>query len=297
MISNLFKYSLKNTLRNKFLTISSILVLTLLMFFINILWLLEDVSGKIINSINSKMNISLYLKDEYTNKSLEVKDLISDIENLKVGIKVKYKTKEDLIEEWRKREPKLIQILEKNNPLPNTITISDVDISDYDKLNLVIENKMFILSDDKTDENYFANYKAQYKKIKQVTFILDLLKMWLYVVIIVFFVAIAVISYSVISNFVYYYRDEIYITKLVWGSNIFIYGPFVIQWIFYATISFLLNLIIFLILLKNLEIAFSNYYIPSISNTILLLEFVVFILIWAISWYFSSKKYIKKGIT
>ncbi len=297
MISKLLKYSVKNTLRNKFLTISSILVLTLLMFFINILVLLEDVSGNIINSVNSKMNISLYLKEEYTDKSLEIKKLIENIKSLEAWIEVQYKTKEVLLEEFREKEPKLVQILERDNPIPNTIIISNVKISDYKKLNEVIENKMFVLSNEEKNQDYFANYTSQYKRINQVTFVLDLLKKWLYVIIAIFFVSIAIIIYSVISNFIYYYRDEIYITKLVWWSNVFIYWPFVIQWILYAIVSFLLTMAIFLIVIKNLESFLVWYYTPSISNIILLAEFIIFILIWSFSWYFSSKKYLKNSIT
>jgi cell division protein FtsX len=63
MFFRISKYAVKNTLRNKFLSLSSVLVLTLLMFFINILVLLHDVSHTIIEGINSKMSISLYLKD------------------------------------------------------------------------------------------------------------------------------------------------------------------------------------------------------------------------------------------
>ena len=59
MLFNITKYSVKNILRNKFLTISTILVLTLLMFFINVLQILDSVSVKIISGINSKMSISL----------------------------------------------------------------------------------------------------------------------------------------------------------------------------------------------------------------------------------------------
>jgi len=79
MLTRIAKYSIKNILRNKFLSFSSILVLTLLMFFINILVVLHDVSFKLIDSINSKMTISLYLDDKYDKNSIEVIDLIEDI--------------------------------------------------------------------------------------------------------------------------------------------------------------------------------------------------------------------------
>ncbi len=296
MLIRLWKYSIKNTLRNKFLSISSILVLTLLMFFINILWVLRDVSTKIMETINSKMTISLYLKDEYTDKSIWVTELKKDINSIDKNIKFEYKTKEKLLKDWEKREPDLIKVLERNNPLPNTIVISNVSIPDYEKLNNAIENKLFILLDEKQDKNYFANYTIQYERIKKVISVLGLLEKWLYIVIFIFFVAIAVISYSIISNFVFYYKDEIYITKLVWWANIFIYWPFVLQGILYSIISFVISLALFSVLLKNMEIIFWKYYNFSIPYFIFILELAIFILIWAISGYFSSRKFLRKTI-
>ena len=70
------KYSIKNILRNKFLSFSSVLVLTLLMFFINVLVVLHSVSFKLIDSVNSKLTISLYLKEENDKNTKEVVSLI-----------------------------------------------------------------------------------------------------------------------------------------------------------------------------------------------------------------------------
>ncbi len=295
MINRLVKYAVKNTLRNKFLSISSILVLTLLMFFINVLQILENISWEIIKNINSKMTISLYLDDKYTEKNLEVSDLIDDIHKINDKINVEYKTKESLLRQWRQREPRLVSILEKDNPLPNTIVISNVDIPYYKELNNKIENKLFIL-EKRNDKEYFANYTTQYERINKIISVLTLLKNWLYFIIAIFFVAIAVINYSVISNFVYYYKDEIYITKLVWWSNIFIFGPFVLQGILYSIFSFILNILIFLFLLKNLNVLFIEYYEFKISISIVLIELILFIFIWAISGYFSSRKFLRKTI-
>jgi hypothetical protein len=41
--------------------------------------ILHDVSFKLIDSVNSKMTISLYLNEEYDKNSLEVNDLMNSI--------------------------------------------------------------------------------------------------------------------------------------------------------------------------------------------------------------------------
>lgn len=96
------------------------------MFFINILVLLEDVSYKLIDSINSKLTISLYVNENYTKTSLEITDFIDDIKNQNQDVEVVYKTKEDILNDIRLKEPDLVKILERSNPLPDTIVLSNI---------------------------------------------------------------------------------------------------------------------------------------------------------------------------
>ena len=124
MFFNITKYSIKNILRNKFLTISTILVLTLLMFFINVLQILEWVSVKIISEINAKLNFSLYLKDWITKDSVEVSTLEKNIKEIDKDIVFDYKTKDKILLEMTQKDPELTKILESwDNPFPETIIL------------------------------------------------------------------------------------------------------------------------------------------------------------------------------
>lgn len=294
MLFNITKYSVKNILRNKFLTISTILVLTLLMFFINVLQILDSVSVKIISGINSKMSISLYLKERVSRDSLEVLTLKDNIGNINKNIVFNYKTKDQILLEMKQKEPELVKILENDNPLPETIVLSNIEIEDYEKVNKVIENQFSILLNNDIDKDYFANYKTQFKRISQVISILNILKVWVEVIILIFFVSIAVITYSVIWNFIYYYKNEIYITRLVWWAKSFIYWPFILQGIIYSIISFFISLFIFVLLLKNLNSTFWEYFEFVVSTEVTLLQLFIFIFIGWISWYLSSRKYLKQ---
>lgn len=292
MFIRILKYSIKNILRNKFLSLSSVLVLTLLMFFINILFVLHDVGFKLIDSINSKLTISLYLNDNYDRNSIEIINLLDDIKKIP-WVDAKYKTKEEILDEIRLNEPDLANILERTNPLPNTIVLSEIKLEKYKQLNNIIESKMFVLSKNEWDVSHFSDYTAQYKKIVQIINVLNILQIGLYIVILIFLLSISVIIYSIIWNFIYYYKDEIYITRLVWWSRVFIYWPFIFQWIIYSIISFLLSLIIFVFIVQNINSVFSDLYFLHIWYLLLLWELLMFIVIWWLSWFFSSRKYLK----
>ena len=294
MLFRISKYAVKNTLRNKFLSLSSVLVLTLLMFFINILVLLHDVSHTIIDGINSKMSISLYLKDWYNLNSADVTWLMDSIQSVSPVVELEYKSKDEILNDIKAKEPDLVKMLERNNPLPNTIVISNIPLEVYEKINPFIENKWYILAQNDLDTEEFSNYSVQYKKIQSVINLINLLQVGLYVIIGIFLLSIFVITYSVIWNFIYYFRDEIYITRLVgWGRQ-FIYWPFVIQWMIYSAIAFVFSLIIFITLLQNFNVAFDTEYVLWASRLIFLQEFIIFMLVWGMSGWLSSWKYLKK---
>ena len=300
MFTRLLKYSIKNILRNKFLSLSSILILTLLMFFVNLLLVVHHTSFELINYVNNKMSISLYLDDKYDKNSKDVIDLIEKLKQESPISNIKYKSQDEILDEIKKQDLELVRILEKQNPLPNTISINKIPLLDYEKINQIIETKLYLFSWNKPGlkEDVFSSYKSQYFRITSVIKTLKSLWTGLYIIIWAFIFAIWIITYSIIWNFIYYYREEIYITKLVWWSKSFIYWPFSFQWAIYSIIAFFISLAIFYIFVKfgiaslfgdsySLDFVFKNW------NIIFPLELLLFIIIGAFSWYFSSKKYLK----
>lgn len=303
MFPRLFKYASKNILRNTFLSASSVLILTLLMFFINILLVLHDVSFRIIDNINEKLTISLYLSEEYDKNSVEVIDLQNDVKKAIPEIAIKYKTKQEVLEELRERDPELVNILERQNPLPETITLEHIPLKKYEELNLIIENKLFLLTENISEEKaknqeYFSTYTRQFERIDKVISILDILQIGLYVIIVTFIISIAIIVYSIIGNFIYYYKDEIYITRLVWWSKLFIYGPFSLQGMMYVGLSFIIATVLFLFLLSNLRYVFGLSEFSQIYTwdlvSVLFIEALVFLTVGGVSWFLSSRRYLKK---
>lgn len=295
MLGRLLKYGVKNILRNKFLSFSSVIVLALLMFFVNILMILHNLSNNLIEVVNSKLTISLYLKDEYPESHPDVKKLMESISQKTPNIKIELKTKDQVLEEMRKRDEELVKIIKSQNPLPTTINLSNIQIDQYEKLNESIESKIYLLSEFRTNSTY--DYRTQYERIVHIITILKTLKIALYIIIWVFLLSIFVITYSIIGNFIYHYRDEIYITRLVWGGNAFIYMPFVFQWMIYAGLGFVASTNTFLFLINNLGVIFDqkmikDYILNHDLTLILLLQFCLFLMIGALSSYLSSRKYI-----
>lgn len=269
------------------------------MFFVNILAVLYWVSSNLITNINSKLSISLYLKDSYNLESEDVNLLVKRVEKISDKIVIKKKSKEEAFREFQDRSDYNLEILD-STPFPNTINISHVAIDEYAELDKIITAKSFVL--DTTDNAWdksVSDYKVQYNNIVKLIWVLDNIKIGLYLIISTFLVSIFIIIYSIINNFIYHYKDEIYITKLVWGSNSFIYWPFSIQGAIYSVISFLISFTAFYVILNNIDIVFSTLQI-SISKIfdwfilpMFIVQLLIFVIIWGVSWYLSSKKYLK----
>lgn len=260
-----------------------------------------DVSFRIIDGVNEKLTISLYLDEAYDKNSWEVIGLQNDIQAGVSEITITYKTKDEVLEDLRDRDPELVNILERQNPLPETITLENIPLQEYGILNSIIEGKASILSEwwvSWDDETYFSTYRKQFERIERVISTLHILQIGLYIVIITFLVSIAVIVYSIIGNFIYYYKDEIYITRLVGGSKIFIYGPFSLQGMMYVWAAFIISTVIFIVFLSNLKYLLQIWDISEVYSgnlgLVLLVEAGVFLFVGGLSGFLSSRRYLKK---
>ena len=310
MFTRIFTYSIKNIFRNKFLSFSSVLVIMLLMFFINILLVIQNISFKIIDTVNDKGTIALYLKDKYDKNSVEVVTLMNGIKKIADDINVNYTWKEDALELMRTREPDLVKIIERQNPLPNSIRIWNVWMEKYGDVNYLIQSKLYMFdgslkwenSDDSvsiTKADKYSSYNSQYEKIIWVVEDLVALRISLYIIIWMFLFSIAIIIYSIIGNFIYHYRNEIYITRLVWGSKIFIYWPFWLQWVFYAFTWAILGILLFYTSLRTVNFMLEKNYNLGYAfweyQLVFILEIVVLMVIWWVSGLVSSKKYLNNN--
>lgn len=300
MLFRIFKYSIKNIFRNKFLSISSVLVLTLLMLCVNLLFVFQWVLFSSIEKVNSKLTISLFLKDKYSFVSDDITSLTNSIKSIDDEISVDFKSKEEALEELKEKNVDLRNIFRDVNPLPNSINISNISLWDYETLNETITNRQYILHSDIWSW-IWSSYSSQYDRINSLVNIIDSIRYFIFILLLLFLFSIGIIIYSIINNFIYHYREEINITKLVWWWDIFIFWPFVMQWIFYSLAWFIISFFLFELVLSysswiSQTLWFNITEVFSWKNLILfVVEMIIFSLIWAISAYISSNKFTKNA--
>jgi cell division protein FtsX len=248
---NILRYAFKNIFRNLFLSGSSVLIIALLVFFVNILFFVLFASDRFIESINNRISLTINFRDGYDEATPRAQILSRGMSASFTGIVVEYLSRENAFAILKSRNPDLAALVESGdqNPLPNSIRISNIDLDEYSRLDEYISRFQDILQYDAGDMNKkLLDYKTQYERISFVVKLLRSLQTGVYILLGLFGFTVFAIIYMIIRNFVFFQKDEIRIIELVGGKPIFIYGPFALQALFYALIAvfFVFLFIVFL---------------------------------------------------
>lgn len=302
----ILKYAFKNIIRNPFISLSSLIVIGLLIFFINILTLVLFSTGKFIDGVNDRISITIPFQSGYTDESLQTQKLLYTLSSSFSGIESRYISQEEAFVLFQSRNPDLAKLIEwtDENPLPNSIRLSGIPLDSYEAIEQVIAEYKDILEYNETEFNRkLIDFQSQYNRIESLVKILRFLEYGVYALLALFFFTVFVVVYTVISNTIFFLRDEMSIIELVGGRSYFIYWPLVIQWIFYTSIASLLAAGVlyglpYILPLDSLPAPVSSilseFYIFFGDN--LVYSFFVAVVLGMMSSFVASWKYIHKTI-
>ena len=222
----ILKYAFQNIIRNPFLSISSIFVITLLIFFVNILFVVLFASERFIASVNDRISFTINFQSGYTTEDIDVKLFVDDLRSSFSGLLVETITKEQAFQLLKSRNPDLASLVENTgeNPLPDSLRIDGIPLDLYESVDAKIESKKNMLNYDKDIMNRkLLDYKSQFDRAQVIVKLLRTIEYGVYALLSLFVFTVAVIVYMVIGNSVFFHRQEIEIIELVGGKKIFIY--------------------------------------------------------------------------
>lgn len=165
----IFKYALKNVARNSFLSFSTVLVLSLMTFFIYVLFFIEYVASSLIGNISDRLSLSLNLRPGFSDTSRDIVELTNGLRAVDGAVEVHYVSNAEAFEILKKRDPELARVIEsdKDNPLPSSLSVKNVPISKYAELDAVVSKyRDAVQYDAGTGKKTIVDYRAQYDKIK-----------------------------------------------------------------------------------------------------------------------------------
>jgi cell division transport system permease protein len=240
-ISRIIKSGWASFWRNKWLSSAAVLVMSLTIFGITSLILVNVLINSLTATLEDKIDISVYFKiDAKEDRILEIKEELAQMSEVE---SVVYVSREDALRNFEEKhgdDEVLMQSLQEleTNPLEASLNIKAEDPSQYESIASYLSQNKYQDSIDKV--NYLEN-KAVIERLTSIT--QNIRKGGAVVLLVLAFLAI-VVTFNTIRLTIYTSKEEIKVMKLVGASNWFIRGPFIIEGALYGIVAAVIVLLV-----------------------------------------------------
>ena len=258
------KFSLQDISRNIWLSMVTVIILTLALFSVNMLLVVKIIGSAAVGAVKEKVDISLYVNPDADEK--EVLALKAQIANLSDVKEVSYISKEDALEIFKGKNsdnPEVLQALRElgKNPLTPTLVITPKNVETSDGL----IHELNKIQSDIIDSRNFTDHKVLLSKIDSVTD--KVTKAGLFLSLVFLLITILVIFNSV-RVAIYTHNMEINIMRLVGAPNSFIFWPFLFSGIIYALLGIMVIVFIFYPFLGLLQPYLETFFVGYNINIV-----------------------------
>ncbi len=240
-LSRLIKYGTQIFWRQRLLSIATMVVILLALLVFEGLIISGVVASTAINSIQDKIDISIYFKSNASeDEMLRVK---GSLERMIEVSAVEYVSRDKALEMFRQRHrgdetiSRAVEAL-KENPLSASLNIKAKDPSKYSVIANYLNNNVPAPLVENITYNQNQVVIDRLASIIQVSRQAGLLAA-LFLTIVAILVAFNTILLGIYSN-----RDEISIMRLVGASNIYVRGPFVVMGVIYGVITAVISIVL-----------------------------------------------------
>jgi cell division transport system permease protein len=240
------RYGLIGFLRNGFVSLSAILIMSITLFVIAGLLIFGAAMRSVLSEITSKVDVTVYFTTNATDA--QVQGLQQSLTTLPEVSSIVYVSRDQALQEFQSRHQNdqlTMQALEElgDNPLGASLEIKAKDPTQYESIAKYLATQQQNNPDvgsaiDKI--NFFQNKTA----IDKLTAIIDSSRRIGIALAIFFGAATILIAFNTIRLAIYTARDEIGVMNLVGASHWYVRGPFMIAGVLYGVASALIVLII-----------------------------------------------------
>lgn len=245
-IKRTFKAGFVSFWRNGFVSLASVLVMTVTLGSIAAVMLVGAMLTSTLTSIEDKVDINVYF-----NKTASEQDILGvkkTLEALPQVATVTYLSRDKVLADFRSRhqdDASILQALDEigDNPLLASFNIKAKDPSQYETIAKFLQDRV---DNDRTDNPLVAriNYTQNKQAIEALSRIIDASRN-LGTIAIIFFVLVSLlITFNTIRLAIYIFREEIAVMRLVGASEMYIRGPFVTVGLMYGLVSGVVTLIV-----------------------------------------------------
>lgn len=260
-IKRVCKAGFVNFWRNGFVSLSSVLVMSVTLFVVGSTIFSSALLQGSLAQIKDKVDVNVYFTTGASES--DILALQKTLKTLPEVSEVTYTSREQALIDFKERhadDQLTLQALEEldENPLGAVLNIKAKNPSEYEGIATFLKGKLALPNGtsgiDKV--NYYQNKTA----IDRLTRVIDgAEKIGVAVAVTLCLISI-IIAFNTIRLIIYISKEEISVMKLVGASNKYVRGPFVVSGILYGFASGLLTLVIFFPLTRWLGTASANFF-------------------------------------
>lgn len=246
-LRRIIKSGFVNFKRSSFVSLSSVLVMTITLSVITMIIFSQAVLNFSLASIKDKVDVTVFMT--VNSSEPDILNLKKSIEELPTVEAVTYISAEQALENFKERHANdflTLQALDEldGNPLGATLNIKATDTADYESIATFLENKDALGSGDKVIIDK-VNYSQNKLVIDRLISITEGARRLGIAVTIVLMIISLIITFNTIRLVIYISRDEISVMRVVGAENHYIRGPFLVEGMLYGLISSVITMIIF----------------------------------------------------
>lgn len=301
-IKRIIKSAIVSSWRNRFVALSSILVLSTTLFVFGSLIFSRAALDSTLNQIKEKVDINVYFVSSAPEQ--DILDLKESLELLPEVKSVEYLSREKALENFKEKhkdDQLTLQALEElpDNPLGAILNIQANETSQYESIAKFLD-KRSTLESGETSIIDKVNFYQNKIVIDRLTKIISATEKIGFTIAFILVLMSIIITFNTIRLAIYISREEISVMRLVGASNKYVRGPFIVEGILHGAISALITLIIFAPITyyvgpfaeKLFGLNLFSYYLSNFVF-IFALIFLSGILLGIISSYLAVRKYLK----
>lgn len=255
-IYRVLKTALISLWRNRGLSLVATLIMVITLIIISIFLSINIVTNKVTKSMESKIDMAAYIKDEATEE--QVTALKKMLSNRSDVIEVKLVTKEEALKRWqeRYRENEKIRdvVTETNNPLPRSLEIKTQQTEDMETIARLLADQTYQTI---IRELSYTKSRDMINRISKLTQFIQIVGWSLSAIFIL--ISIMVI-YNTIRLTISARSYEIEIMRLVGASDWYVRGPFIVEGVAYGIVATIFASIL-VILSFNISLPYIKEYL------------------------------------
>lgn len=245
-IKRVARYGLIGFIRNGFVSLSAVLIMTITLFVVSGLIISGAALNATLRQLTDKVDVNVYFVTDATDA--QIMDMKKMLEALPEVAAVSYLSRDEAIAQFRERHKNdqlIIQALDElnDNPLGASLEVRAKETSQYESIAKFLEAQQAGGTDigkgiDKV--NFYQNKTA----IDRLSNIIDTSKRLGAIIAAVLALATILISLNTVRLAIYTSRNEIGVMNIVGASRWYVRGPFIVAGVLYGVISGVIVLIL-----------------------------------------------------